>query len=323
MADTCRNVASLPIIAFVGSPIQYASFAASSHFKKRRLIVGHRGMPGDISFSIPILNDVKFIAQLDDVIGGKDTEVFLPNAINSLFLACMAHRRIKRVSYLDEGHLMTRYLEAHYKKKLNPITPVMVKLFYVAMLLPGGLRTAMLKALSDLHKWTFFKRWSRDFEQYEYQVIDRRFKGGVILSHLKIDTPVQDVEFVDILKDVEKCSRYDDAVCIMIHPNAVSSEENVSRIVEKMVSLNHTNCTILLRPHPLFGMYQEKLKEFCKHLDKREIRWEFAELSSKQETAVELYALGVRVFVLTSETTIGRTVSDNPGFFKDLTIIRV
>ena len=77
-----------PLSAFVGSPIQYASFAASSHFKKTRLIVGHRGMPGDISFSNAVLNDGQFIAQLDDVIGSTDSEVFLPNA-HQCFIPCV------------------------------------------------------------------------------------------------------------------------------------------------------------------------------------------------------------------------------------------
>lgn len=323
VTDTCRNEASLPIIAFVGSPIQYASFAASSHFKKTRLIVGHRGMPGDISFSNAVLNDGQFIAQLDDVIGSTDSEVFLPNAINALFLACMAHPRIKKISYLDEGHLTARYLDAHYKKKLNPFTPLMVKAFYIVMLLPRNIHTFFFKVLSAVYKRTVIKRWLEDSEQYGYQVIDRRFKGGVILSHLKIETPVPNVEVVDILKDVEKTSRYDGAVCVMLHPYVVSSQGDILELVEKLVSLDHTKCSLLLRPHPLFGMHQKSLKNFCEQLEKRDIPWQFAELSNKQETAVELYALGVRVFVLTNESTIGRTVSDHLSFFKDLIVIRV
>ena len=110
----------LPIIIFASSPLQLATFHLSSFGQRDVCIVGNRGMKGDITHAGSILNDPRFLAELDGIIGDRMVEVFLPNSINSLYYLCASHPKIARISYLNEGKLTQRFLDYQHHNPSHP-----------------------------------------------------------------------------------------------------------------------------------------------------------------------------------------------------------
>lgn len=313
----------LPIIAFVASPLQLASFRLSARYRDDALIVGHRGMRGDLRFEGPILNDAEFLAQLDDIIGNRNVEVFLPNSVTGLFFACACHPRIKRMSYLDEGRLTWRFLEEHHRKPRHPASVVLRSLFTIAQRAPRRLRTTLYRVLCALLKRTFTSAFIKDPESYPYQTIDRHWKPGAIICHAPVSTTAADVEIVDLFQALDFPVDYSDAACIFLHPGQIPTEAESSRIVQRILALGLGITRVLVRPHPLFSTFSTRLDAFRAILERAGIAYQEPELSEQQEVAIELYARGVRVFILTSDSTIGDTARFFPSFFKDLRLVHI
>lgn len=312
---------SLPVVAFVASPLQLASFKSSVHANRDTIIVGHRGMKGDVEYRNPVLNDAEFLTRLDDLFGARDVEVFLPNSVNGLFFLCACHPQVKRISYVDEGRLTWKFLENHQRRRRNPGSAAMRFGFNMVRNCPRAFRPFLYRLLCAVLKRAFAAAFMKEPETYRYRTIDRHWKHGRILCHAPVSTIAPDVEVVDLFKALEFPDDYAGAACIFLHPRMVRTDAESLAIVRGFVAAGSGSSRVLIRPHPLFSTFRSRLDAFRLHLERAGIYSEEALLSEQQETAIELYARGVRTFVLTSDSTVGYTARFFPSFFKDLRVI--
>jgi len=314
---------NLPAIAFVASPLQQSVLNLSNNGERDLLIVGHRGMPGDLSFSRPILNDAKFLAIFDSLLGTAEVEIFLPNSVNLLFYLCVSHPKVKRISFLDEGRLTTNFLTDGYKKPCYPFSGYFITASHFARHLPQRFQSRFFQLLLMQYRLVNLRKFQKNPDDYHFRTIERRWKKGSVLHHAPISTDIEGLEFVDLLKDVNFPKDYEGMLCCFLHPNQIESECKCEALINEICAHVDGRNPILLRPHPLFSIYSGRLNRFLSSLHEKEVLTKFAELSYRQEVTIELYVRGVRTFVFPGNSTIGETISFFPHFFKDIQVVKV
>lgn len=314
---------ALRSVAFVGSPLQMATFRLSVYNAGNSLIIGNRGMDGHLKYTHSVLNDPCLLSQLDNIFGSDEVEVFLPHSLNGLFYTCCNHPQVKRISYLDEGRLTLKFLNEHHTKPPNPAIGFLATCFDLARRLPRSFQRNAFKVLCALHKKIISSPFEKDPDNYPYAPIDIRRKFGSVLCHINMQTALLNAEYVDLLDDVNFPENYKNLACCFIHPQQTSTNERVSDIIRQILNLNIPTNELLLRPHPLFKSFPSQLSDFTQQLAISGIKLRRAELTESQDTAVELYARGVRMFILTNDSTIGYTVESMPDFFSNLELVRL
>lgn len=312
----------LPILAFVSSPLQLASFRLSNHGERNVRYVGHRGMGGDTTIPGSALNNPQVLAKLDSLIGPDRVEVFLPNSLNALFYLCASHPRVARISYLDEGRLTQRFLAYQHRNPSHPASSLLVAVFGIVRKLPLRLQPLLYRLLCALLRLMIVQRYEHDTENFPYLTIERRWKAGCILCHTAIPSTVEAVETVNLLRDLDFPRDATGDACVFLHPKDIATSEQIIALIDKLTVENANFGRLLIRPHPIFVAFPGLLESLTAQLDDNAIDWDVVTLSGRQEVTIEMYARGVRVFIV-NDSTVLDTIDALPDLFKDLSMIRV
>ena len=311
---------NLLAIAVVGSPLQYAVFNKAISSVKASLIIGNRGMHGDQSYSYSVLNNHRFIEDLDRLIGSRLVEVFLPNSLNALYFFCLAHPRVLRISFLDEGRLTKRFLEGGLNKPTSKLSYLFKALYRAAW------------PLKRFHKVTYrilgvgvqrlvVRRYEKDTMNFPFRTLETRWKAGTILTHIEPRQPGTSVEVVNLTESLKMNEDLPDSACLFIHPKDASTPSAINRVCQCVERTSRKGQAFVLRPHPLFETYPEKLAKIKRFLSNCDVRWVALTLSEKHETAMELYARGVRLFLM-GNSSLEDTIAAYPSFFRELRVVK-
>ena len=312
---------SRPIVALVASPLQFASLRLSSIDQKKVRIIGHRGMSGDVTWPRSALNDPRFLIEFEKFLNRDGIEVFLPNSLNAIYYLCVSHPRVARISYVDEGRLTHRAIEYQHRNPSHWAGRLYRAGFSAARQLPSRLQLAAYRALCILVRLSIIQPYVSDTANYSYRTLERRWKSGRILCHIPIQTQLPDVEYVNLLKDLNFPRDSTDAACLFLHPKGIDDYETLRRLVVKILDVRSQFQCLLIKPHPIFINNFGKLHTLTAKLDENGIPWRIVEVSGTQEVTVELYARGVRIFLLPS-STVEDTINAMPDYFDELKCIR-
>lgn len=308
----------LPIIIFVSSSLQLATFRLSSFGHRDVCIVGSRGMKGNITYVGSTLNDPRFLVQLDGIIGDRMVEVFIPNSINGLFYLCASHPKIARISYLNEGRLTQRFLDYQHHNPSHPASAVLRRAFGMVRWAPRRSRGFLYRGLCVLLRNIALRPYVDNTAGYKFRTIERRWKPGLILFHLPIKTACQEVEIVDLLRDLDFPTNFENHSCLFINKPDIESAEKIDALIETIAEIPGP---LLIQPHPNLVASPEEVKNLTERLDKEQIIWKFAAISGRQDVAIELYARGVRHF-MAHDSTVLDMISSLPNFFLDLRLTK-
>ena len=308
----------LPIIIFASSTLQLATFRLSSFGQRDVFVVGNRGIKGDITHAGSILNDPRFLAEIDGIIGDREVEVFLPNALNSLFYLCASHPNVTRISYLSEGRLTKRFLDYQHRNPSHPAGPALRRAFGMVRLAPHRAQPLLYQALCVLLRQVILRPYVHDTAGHGFRTIERRWKSGTVLFHLPIETSCDGVEIVDLLKDLDFPSDYKNHTCLFINPPKIETLAKIETVIE---AIPKNVGPLLIQPHPNFSAFPDKLKKLTTRLDEEGIIWRLVTLSGRQEVTIELYGRGLRRFMV-HDSTVLDTILVLPDFFLDIRLIR-
>ena len=309
----------MKLIAIVSSPLQLATFKGSAAAKGDVLIIGNRGMKGDISFAQSVLNDANFIVELDVLIGDSQVELYIPNSLNLLYFFALADARIKKVSFVDEGRLTKRFITNGYKKPKASYHWQAKTIMQVAQFLPKAFRVLSYKLIAYGMRKFIILTYEKDTLGFPYRTIERSEKTGRLLSHEKPNHVHDWVEFIDLTKDVNFPNDYENYACLFLHPRHSGKAEWLTALQSNFTS---QTVKLLLRPHPNFSRAPELLSDAIARMKAIGIECEIAKVSGEQEVAIELYARGVRSFFC-GETSITDTVEAYPSYFNDLQVVKI
>jgi hypothetical protein len=305
-------------IALVASPLQYAVFKGYSYRLKNVMIIGHRGMRGNITYKHSVLNDPKFIPDFEQIINQRDAEVFLPNSLNLVYFFCVAHKHVKKISFLDEGRLTTLYIKSGFKKRRAWYHNELKMTMRLVLILPRFICKYFLSIIALFIRKIIVQNYWKKWKNYSYRTIERTDKVGVVLSHIpSFDLP-EWVNFIDITKNINFQKDYSGRACLFIHPKYIKLSELISLLKKELKTSEES---LLIKPHPLFSQEQNALDNTIISINKSGIHCEIACLSGEQEVSIELYARGVRTFFCGNDSSIIDTVNNYKEFFKYLKIV--
>ncbi len=307
------------VIAIVSSPLQLAVFNASSVDKAQATIIGNRGVDGDISYEQSVLNDGNFIAKLSELIGSQEVEVFIPNSLNLVYFFAISDKRIKRISFVDEGRLTKRFLANGHKKPIAKHHRIFSALMRMVGIFPKPLRPLCYKFITYVMRKYVVQFYERDTLAYPYRTIERTQKSGVLLSHVPLAVMQSWVEFVDLTEKLDFPQNCMNQACLFLHPRYA---EDPALIGQLQRELGGEKQKLLVRPHPNFTRAPELLEEVIARIKHAGIECEIVGVSGVHEVAIELYARGVRTFFC-GETSITDTVEAYPGYFEGLKIVKI
>lgn len=325
---TASAAAEMPVICLASSLLQKVVFLASRHAMRPHLLVGNRGLAGDVTYQRSVLNDPRFFADLDDLVarrgapGGGPVELFLPNALNSVFYYALTHPRIARISFTDEGMLTNRFLDGGYRKPTARGVRAFPAAFALARRLPGRARLFAYRVIAWLVKRTVGMRYERNTRSYPLRTIELSRKGGVVLSHIAPVSPLPWVEHVDLTRDIRVPRDYEGAACLFIHPREVARPEQVDALCARIALAAGDFARGLVKPHPLFSEFPDRLEALITRLSTPGTQWFSVEVSGRYEPTIELYARGVRTFIV-GKSSVRVTVASHPAYFSDLALVEI
>jgi len=98
---------------FCSSALQRTIFEKYFFGKKKPLVIGHGGEPGDFSFESYILDDIDFVSALISFLEETDKSItiYLPHSISLLWVRAFFEPKVKEIIYITEGSLTFEYLE--------------------------------------------------------------------------------------------------------------------------------------------------------------------------------------------------------------------
>jgi hypothetical protein len=320
--ETSRRTGHAPLVVCIASsPLQLSVFRGSSAARREHLIVGNRGVAGDITYDRSILNDASFPADFDRLASGRAVEVFIPNALNLLYFIYASHPAVTKISYLDEGRLTRRFLEGGYRKPAHPAYGSILAAVRLANALPEGPRYYALKAIARSVRTTVIRPYERDTLDFPFRTVERSRKPGILLSHVRVPEAPDWVEFVDIFRGVTRTDELRNRACLFVHPKNLEDLHFMGRLLSAL-SETPLRQPLLLRPHPLFNRSPKLLDRLTNALADAGVDSETAPLSEEREVTVELYARGVRTFVC-GESSVTDTVEAHPERFKGLHVRKI
>jgi|GEM_PF-6498224 len=326
MNETADSTSRLPIIYFASSLLQKSVFLSSSYASRPQLLVGNRGISGDLTYHSSVLNDYRFLNDFSDLIdrNGGEVEVFVPHALNSLYYYLLADSRVRRISFIDEGVLTRRFLAGGYRNAAVPFLNLYPSLFRLAGLLPNQLRALAFRVISWLVKRTVGMRYEKDTANYPLRTIELSRKGGVVLSHILGPECLPWVEYVDLTKNINVVKDSDCSACLFVHPKQVAQPDQIDALFNKIskISQDFSFDHGLIKPHPLFCDHPERLTALEKRLSMHEKAWTVVEVTGSYEPTIELYARGVRLFIV-SKSSVSETVRHHADYFSNLNVVEV
>lgn len=305
------------LVCVPSSTLQLAVFRAFAGDTIDAIVIGNRGVPGDVIYEHSILNDPTFLSDLERIIAGRDVEVFIPNSLNLLYFFCAVNKRVIRISYVDEGRLTKEYIEGGFKKPAAPHSPALLAATGFATMLPGVVGRLAFSGIASFIRRFVVRKYVNDPTSYPYTTVERRVKPGVVVSHLRCDDPQEWMQFVDITVSPRLPNDYAGRTCLFLHPKDSANRDLADLLKGK---LNAGAQPLLVRPHPLFNQSRELLEETISRIEAAGFSCEIASLSGEHETAVELYARGVRTFVCGDSSLID-TVDGHKSYFKNLRVV--
>lgn len=304
-------------IAVVSSPLQLATFRGFNADKRATLVVGNRGMPGDITYAHSVLNDPSFLPALDSLLTKHTSnELFIPNSLNLVFFFAAAHPHVKKISFVDEGRLTQRFLATRPPKPTGHYHVPLVASMHTAMGLPQALRKVAYQTLAIAVRKHIVRRYEKNTADYPYTTIERRSKPGVVLTHIPQQDPAAFVRQVDVTKGLKLPRDLEGQSCLFLHPKYIDTPRLISAILG---SLETPSLPLLVRPHPNFTRAPDLLRRVMADLSAH-VPCRIAPVSEELEVAVELHARGVEQFFC-GATSITDTVEAYPDFFRKLRIV--
>lgn len=286
-------------------------------------MIGNRGVGGDLTYPDSVLNDYRFLLELDQIIGARRVEIFIPNSLNALYYFCVSHPGVERISFVDEGRLTKHFLDGGFTKPTHPLSHALIATYCAVYWLPGSTRGHLYRALAGLLHRTIGRTYKQRLRAYPYRTIERRWKRGVVLSHIDPETLVEGVEVVDLTKGVDAPIDCASSACLFVHPMDAATPDQIARISEAIDRETTDYVRGLIRPHPLFSNFPTRLQALQVELAKLGKSWEVVELSGKYEASVELYARGVQLFFVHRSSSVGDTVRAFPMYFSNLKLVEI
>lgn len=322
--STVAEKPQMQVICLVSSLLQKVVFLTSRHAMRPHLLVGNRGIAGDVTYKRSVLNDFQFLEDFNALVDRQSgtVEVFLPNALNTLYYYALSHPRVARISFVDEGVLTSRFVDGGYQKPAAPFLRAFTTAFGLARHLPDRSRAFSYRAIARIIKRAVGVRYESDTLNYPLRTIELSRKGGVVISHIAPVEPLPWVEHVDLTRDVMVERDYDGAACLFVHPKQVAQPDQVEVLCARIVAVSDQFTRGLIKPHPLFTEFPGRLEALRARLAALGMHWTTIDVSGQYEPSIELYARGVRIFIV-GKSSVTVTVARHPDYFTDLTLVEI
>jgi hypothetical protein len=326
-ASRSHTLGRIPLnthLVFTHSPLQTAVARRALPKREDHFFIGHRSAHGDVSFPDYVLNEVWFCLWLVDHLDKSTSpiDVYLPHSLNLVYFICRAHKSVRQINYIDEGTLTYVFATTDLKPRLRWPAGMMLTMAHAAVVLPRRLKPQVLHRMIRVYLATFHKHLSRDITHANSDGIRVDRKTGRIFVHFP-DKPAKslDIQFVRLDDASVAFDRDLEGAAVVFVP--ILTDAEIPAFVDKVV-LSSTQTEFLLRLHPAIDAVD--LAAFLSRLalafKARARSAKTVNLSEEHETAFELYARGVRTFILENSTLI-LTVDSYPEHFRGLRIVNI